>query len=209
MPEEQAPEFVKYYTRARKFPQLLGRFPDGTKIPGGPYTVQQLLAGVGIIAFGSMTMGIWGVFGGLGNVVVLIMTSVGVMFLIGRLPMNGRNPLFAAMGFVRASSAPRGGRYQGRPIKIRGPRHVTHRTNVWRGPLPEVTNPVIPHVTVEPVRHATTVKTRKRATPETVAVGALPRSESAGSSAPLTGVQALLARAGSPERNEAVHDGHA
>ena len=37
-PQSTSREVVKNYTRARKFPQLLGMTPDGKKLPGG--TVQ-------------------------------------------------------------------------------------------------------------------------------------------------------------------------
>lgn len=123
-------ETVKYYTRARKFPQLLGRMPDGTKIPGGPYTVQQLLAAIAVIVVGGLTIGTWGVFGSIGNVAVLFGLAFGVVFLIGRLPMNGRNPLFALLGLYRMLNAPASGRYQGKPVRFRRPRRVRHQVIV-------------------------------------------------------------------------------
>jgi hypothetical protein len=129
-------ETVKYYTRARKFPQLLGRMPDGTKIPGGPYTVQQLIAAIIIIVVGGLTIDTWGVFGVFGNVALLFGTAFGAVFLIGRLPMNGRNPLYALLGLYRVINAPTSGKYQGRPVKFRRPRRVRHRTSVYLGPLP-------------------------------------------------------------------------
>ncbi|SDU32423.1 hypothetical protein [Jiangella alkaliphila] len=129
-------ETVKYYTRARKFPQLLGRMPDGTKIPGGPYTVQQLIAAILIIVVGGLTIDTWGVFGVFGNIAVLFGAAFGAVFLIGRLPMNGRNPLYALLGLYRAMNSPASGRYQGRPVRFRRPRRVHNRTSVYLGPLP-------------------------------------------------------------------------
>ncbi|RIQ33615.1 hypothetical protein [Jiangella rhizosphaerae] len=129
-------ETVKYYTRARKFPQLLGRMPDGTKIPGGPYTVQQLIAAILIIVVGGLTIDTWGVFGVFGNIALLFGAAFGAVFLIGRLPMNGRNPLYALLGLYRVLNAPASGKYQGRPVRFRRPRRVRHRTSVYLGPLP-------------------------------------------------------------------------
>ena len=40
-PQSTSREVVKNYTRARKFPQLLGMTPDGKKLPGGPYSYTQ------------------------------------------------------------------------------------------------------------------------------------------------------------------------
>ena len=45
---------LKWYTRARKFPQLIGRTPDGTRIPGGPYTYTQVAAGVVTAVYASV-----------------------------------------------------------------------------------------------------------------------------------------------------------
>lgn len=129
-------ETVKYYTRARKFPQLLGRMPDGTKIPGGPYTVQQLIAAILIIVVGGLTIDTWGVFGVFGNIALLFGVAFGAVFLIGRLPMNGRNPLYALLGLYRVINAPASGRYQGRPVRFRRPRRIRSRTSVYLGPLP-------------------------------------------------------------------------
>ena len=41
--EKQQTEVARFYTRSRKFPRLIGRLHDGTKIPGGPYTVTQAI----------------------------------------------------------------------------------------------------------------------------------------------------------------------
>lgn len=204
--ESESFETVKYYTRARKFPQLLGKFPDGTKIPGGPYTIQQLIAGVGILAFGGFTMGIWGVFGGIGNIVVLFGLAFAAIFIIGRLPMNGRNPFFALIGLYKVSMAPRGGRYQGRPIRIRRPRTVTHKTNVWVGPLP-VDDPLdAMQVSLDPVEADSASRRRLAQIEATVTNGAraLPTATSGRSDMPLTGVQALLAKTGTEDHDKAV-----
>lgn len=205
MPEETF-ETVKYYTKARKFPQLLGRFPDGTKIPGGPYTVQQLLAGIGIIALGSMTMGIWGFLGGMGDILLLFGVAIFAMFMIGRLPMNGRNPFYAVIGFYKALAAPRGGRFQGRSVRIRKPRHLTHKTNVYYGPLPAIgPASITAEVTLERTDDPKLSRRRAPAGAAAPAAPALAPARSAGPptpNVPLTGVQALLARAGTTNDHE-------
>src|SRR5690606_4843782 len=136
MSDDESVETVKYYTRARKFPQLLGRMPDGTKIPGGPYTVQQLIVAITIIVIGGMSIDTWGVFGFFGNLALLFGSAFGAVFLIGRLPMNGRNPFYALIGLFRAIGAPSTGRYQGRPIRRRRARRLTHRVVVLIGDPP-------------------------------------------------------------------------
>ncbi|WP_116947857.1 hypothetical protein [Jiangella endophytica] len=203
-------ETVKYYTRARKFPQLLGRMPDGTKIPGGPYTVQQLIAAIVIIVVGGLTIGTWGVFGVFGNIALLFGVAFGAVFLIGRLPMNGRNPLYALLGLYRVLNAPASGRYQGRPVRFRRPRRVRSRTSVYLGALPG-TDPwaglepgvAADHELPDGLRH------RLGRTPEPVAE---PLAEPvtaiepvAAPAAPLSGVQALLALLPADQQDQPVN----
>ncbi|PZF82774.1 hypothetical protein [Jiangella anatolica] len=192
-------ETVKYYTRARKFPQLLGRMPDGTKIPGGPYTVQQLIAAILIIVVGGLTIDTWGVFGVFGNIALLFGTAFAAVFLIGRLPMNGRNPLYALIGLYRSLNAPASGRYQGRPVRFRRPRRIRHRTTVYLGPLPGTD----PWAELEPGVLAAAVAElpdglrqrleRTPAAPPAAEPVAIPEPAAAPAGRPLSGVQALLA----------------
>lgn len=170
-------ETVKYYTRARKFPQLLGRLPDGTKIPGGPYTIHQLLSGIAMLFIAAKTMGVWGVFGTIGNILFLIFLVYGTIFVVGRMPTNGRNPFQIAAGFVRVVTAPRAGRLAGRPVRLRRARRVTHSVNIYRGSLPAL-------------RAARSVGVSADFVFPTVAE---PTSAVKGSSVPLTALQSLLA----------------
>lgn len=196
-------ETVKYYTRARKFPQLLGRMPDGTKIPGGPYTVQQLIVAITIIVVGGMSIDMWGVFGTFGNIAVLFGATFGAVFLIGRLPMNGRNPFFALVGLFRAMGAPATGRYRGRPIRLRRPRTLTHRTNVYLGELPGTPAMATTGVAAGAALDAMPEQLRRRlrdrsSSPLDLPAGGEPTEAPAAKSGlpgPLTGVQALLALA--------------
>jgi len=58
--EKQQTEVARFYTRSRKFPRLIGRLHDGTKIPGGPYTVTQAIVAAVVLALGLVTRGLWG-----------------------------------------------------------------------------------------------------------------------------------------------------
>ncbi|MBB5787190.1 hypothetical protein [Jiangella mangrovi] len=210
-------ETVKYYTRARKFPQLLGRMPDGTKIPGGPYTVQQLIAAIVIIVVGGLTIDTWGVFGVFGNVALLFGTAFGAVFLIGRLPMNGRNPLFALLGLYRVLNAPSSGKYQGRAVKFRRPRRIRHRTNVFLGSLPGTDpwaglEPGIAAAAGTELPAGLTDGLRRRLErtppplPEAPGEPAAPEPVAAPATGPLSGVQALLALL-PPDQQDPAPDG--
>jgi len=136
MSEEHGVERVKWFTLARRFPQLIGRTPDGTRIPGGPYTVTQALGGIAVVVVGYMSMGVWAHFGGLGNFAVLFAVAGGAVFGLGRIPPGARNPFAIGVGVVRAVSAPKLGRVRGRSVRIRRPHTVTHRMIVCTPALP-------------------------------------------------------------------------
>jgi hypothetical protein len=121
---DDGPEVVKWYTRARRFPQLIGRTPDGARIWGGPYTFPQVTAAAAVLLVGVNTAGIWGRFGVIGNAVVLLGAAYGTALLLGRIPIGSRNPLSSAAGLLRALGAPAHGTLGGRPLRIRGPHRV-------------------------------------------------------------------------------------
>jgi len=137
--EANTVERVKWYTLARKFPQLIGRTPDGARIPGGPYTVTQAVGGLCILIVGYKTMPLWANFGTLGNFTVLIAVTGAAIFGLGRIPLGARNPVAISIGAIHAGTAPRRGRVRGRAVRIRRPHTVAHRIVVCTEP---VLNPV-------------------------------------------------------------------
>lgn len=180
-------EVVKWYTRARKFPQLIGRTPDGARIPGGPYTFVQVIAAGLMLLVGVNTMGWWARYGLIANALLLLSVTYGLVLLLGRIPPGSRNPLSICAGLSRALTAPPTGRLAGRPIKLRPPRQVRHNivlltTPTSAGPAghrPTATHQLSPQATAAPPQ--------QRAAP--------PRAPEVPTRlAPaLTGVQALLA----------------
>lgn len=120
-------EVVKWYTRARRFPQLIGKTPDGATIWGGPYTYTQVIAGVGFVVIGSKTTWLWGHFGLIGNALILLGCAYGLVVLLGRLPIGSRNPMSVGAGAVRALSSPTQGHLGGAPVRIRRPRPTRSR----------------------------------------------------------------------------------
>lgn len=82
----------RFYTGARKFKQLIGVFPDGTQIWGGPYTVTQFVLAlvVAVVGFGSRSIGLWG-----GNLIIdafyVIVVAAAAGFGVGKLPVSRRS----------------------------------------------------------------------------------------------------------------------
>lgn len=142
-------DVVKWYTRARKFPQLLGRFADGNKIPGGPYTITQAFGAGGVLLLAKNTTSIWAQYGLLGNAALLASVAYGVVLALGRVPPGARNPMSILAGIAHAVCAPRQGRIAGRPVRMRRPRRVQHRI-VIRHPAPIGTAATAPTTARQP-----------------------------------------------------------
>lgn len=123
-------EVVRWYTRARRFPQLIGRTPDGAQIPGGPYTFTQVIGTAAFLVVAVKTINLWGRFDLIGNALVLFVAAAAVVFGLGRLPIGARNPFSLLDGTLRAVTAPAAGRVDGRSVRIRRPRYVRSKVVV-------------------------------------------------------------------------------
>lgn len=127
MTEQQASSrsVVKMFTKARNFPQLIGKAPDGRKIPGGPYTLTQFV-GAGI-AGGLLwlTQSLWAQGSVITNGVIFLGVTGGTLWALGRLPQGARNPISVVRGVGRAATgAMSPSRINGEPIRIKRPHAV-------------------------------------------------------------------------------------
>lgn len=112
--DDQHRETGKFYGAARKFKQRLGTTPDGTTIPGGPYTVTQFVLGISVIALGLLTRPLWGETL-LQDVIYIGAATVAVVFLSGKIPSTRRNPFRMAQAVWRLLVRSRESAYRGRP----------------------------------------------------------------------------------------------
>ncbi|MFJ8405650.1 hypothetical protein ACIQ9K_34950 [Streptomyces microflavus] len=124
------------YTRGRKFPLVLVKWPGGRgRIWGGPYTLPQ--AGVLLAVFGLLllTRGVWAHFG-LVNFVIALGVPYGVSLLVRHVQVEGRSPLAVAASAVALVCKP-GGRTGGRPVRApsRAARKVIGVCSVTLNPL--------------------------------------------------------------------------
>lgn len=111
---------ARWYTSARRFPQLIGRTPDGSKLPGGPYTILQLVAAAVTVFVLWHTAWAWARFGFISNLLVAAGLLFGSVWLAGRLPYGMRNPLVIVGGWLSASERAMGGARP--PVRLRRPR---------------------------------------------------------------------------------------
>lgn len=121
---------ARFFTLARRIPTLFGRLHDGTRIPGGPYTVTQVVAAVVTAVVLWKSMALWARFGLLGNAALFVGLIVAVAFGAGRLPTGGRNPFAWAYGLLSLTFRRRGGRRRGQVLQVNRQRRVHHRFNV-------------------------------------------------------------------------------
>ena len=139
---------LKWYTRARKFPQLIGRTPDGTRIPGGPYTYTQVAAGVVTAVVLAQTTWLWAYGGLILNATIFIGATVGAVFAAGKLTPGMRNPIVLASGALNLMST--GYRLNGTAIATPKPNTATAAGPVTVFiPAPTLAKPIT--APVEPV----------------------------------------------------------
>lgn len=137
---EQPQVVVRFYTLARKIPFLLGKLGDWV-LPGGPYTLAQGGAFIGVAFIGQKTMPFWAT--NMAPIVawipVLILAAASAL-AAGHIPLKGRNPLMILWGVIGYTDAPAWGRQAGNTVALKRTRTVRHRSTspTWR-PAPSET----------------------------------------------------------------------
>ncbi|ODU06747.1 MAG: hypothetical protein ABS81_03800 [Pseudonocardia sp. SCN 72-86] len=188
--EKQQTEVARFYTRSRKFPRLIGRLHDGTKIPGGPYTVTQGIVAAVLLALGLVTRGLWGTGTILVDIPIVLLVAWGGAWGAGRLPATRRNVASIVLGAFGAVFSPAAGKYQEQTVKLRPPHFAGGTTTISVAAAPVTTptttvtsEPAVPTVAIA------TVEETPAPTAELVPAGAT------SARTPVTGVERLLAQA--------------
>ncbi|WP_329583558.1 hypothetical protein [Streptomyces sp. NBC_01361] len=114
------------YTHARRHPLVIGRFPGGGRLWGGPYTIPQAVVIAATFVVLMMFRPLWAHFGVLGNVVIAFALPYALGFLVRKVNVDGRNPLAVAGSVFGLMGAPSTGRMGGRPVKTPGRRRPLH-----------------------------------------------------------------------------------
>ncbi|WP_237189257.1 hypothetical protein [Rothia nasimurium] len=141
----------KFYTAARKFKQLIGQLPDGSTIPGGPYTITQFVPTLFLLipyalkikffGWGSMTAAV------VETLIVLGLCALSV-FALGQLPPTRRSIFHILTTYPNLVFSSKNGYWNGQKIKNHKlPEHFRTPEN----PAPE-----------EPKNHQTTTKTTQK-----------------------------------------------
>lgn len=122
---------LRWYTRARRIPRLVGKLPGSERgIPGGPYTMTQAIGAV-CVALGLLkTEPLWGQFGWVSNKVIVLVATAGTAFLLRLIKPGGRDPLSALTALLGVATASRHGRLRGRQLRAGRPVQVHARVRV-------------------------------------------------------------------------------
>lgn len=121
MSVEQPPEVIRHYTSTRRIPLMFGRLTDGMRIPGGPYSATQFLAGGVVLMLGNLTRPVWSFGSELTDYALLIALVVGAIFFTGRLPITSRHPIWAVVGAWTAFTESTSGTIAGRSFSLPKP----------------------------------------------------------------------------------------
>lgn len=81
---------ARFYTGARRFPILLARWSDGSRIWGGPYRASQVGAVLAMCVLLYLTRQLWLGLPNTGKVVLPAVLIIGVFVGVGKLPLTGR-----------------------------------------------------------------------------------------------------------------------
>lgn len=133
---------ARFWTSARRFPRLIGKTVNGDRIPGGPYTTAQAIGGFLTIWLLWETRPIWGWDQIIAEILMIAGAGWGMVWVLGKVPLNTKNPIILAGGLFGAVFSPRRGRTAGRAVLERDfgsgrrRRFGTQPAPVWIGRLP-------------------------------------------------------------------------
>lgn len=183
-------EIARFYTRSRRFPKMIGRMNDGSRIPGGPYTLTQVGVGGAVLLVMLVTRGLlWST----GEILLDLLVTAGIAFavtwLVGRIPMTRRNLLFAFLDGAAAMFKPFGGKYQGQTIRLAQP-HAAGGVSQALSPRPAQPAPSAVAPDPAPTPHPASIPQPRRQRRDTVPATAPAIMQHR----PETGVERLLAQ---------------
>ena len=112
------PLIGRCFTKARKHTLVVGHWPGGGRIWGGPYTVPQIIVAAATFAAAFLTRGLWA-HHGLVDVLPLVGVPYALALVVGRIHVDGRNPLSVAASALGLAASGSSGRMDGRPVRQR------------------------------------------------------------------------------------------
>lgn len=127
MSDDEQRSVARFYTRTRNFPKLIGKFTDGTRIPGGPYTLVQGAALVVVVVVGFIAKSLWSTGFVIFDLLILAAAGWGAAFIAGLVPIQSRSLISVATSYLSASFKPTEGVINGKKVLYRKPHAVYAR----------------------------------------------------------------------------------
>lgn len=185
---EQPQLVLRWYTRARRIPRMVGKLPGSERgIPGGPYTLTQISgAAVTFWVLSKVSPALVG-DGLIANLAVQVIPAVVVLFALRLVKPGGRDPVSSGIAACAVMTSSRWGRHGGRSLKPKKPVRV-HATVRVRLPAPQELCPTVP--AHEPVLAVAPVS------PPVLQPSADPAAPTPAGPVPVTALERLLALKG-------------
>jgi len=129
MADDNGPQLIgRSYTAGRRQPYMIRKWPGSQwALPLGPYTLTQLIVGVGSVLLLIQTRFLWAHFGAL-NLVIAIGVPVALTYAARRTRIEGRDPARAALGGLTYLLQPRAGYLRGESWRTAAP--TVHRQSI-------------------------------------------------------------------------------
>ncbi|GAB7035996.1 hypothetical protein AB0G35_23965 [Streptomyces sp. NPDC021749] len=109
------PLIGRCYTKARRHQNVVGTWPGGGRIWGGPYTWPQIIVAAATLAVLVLTAGLWA-HHGLLDALPLLGVPYALALVVGRVHVDGRNPFAVAASVLGLAVSGSSGRMDGRPV---------------------------------------------------------------------------------------------
>ncbi len=109
------PLIGRCYTKARQHQSVVGTWPGGGRIWGGPYTWPQIIVAAATLAVLLLTAGVWA-HHGLLDALPLLGVPYTLALVVGRVHVDGRNPFAVAASVLGLAVSGPSGRMDGRPV---------------------------------------------------------------------------------------------
>jgi len=119
---------ARFFTSARHVNIMVGKWPNGGRIPGGPYTPVQMLIGSVDLVVGKWTLPIWGGLLGsspLVQFIGLLIFAGAATWGSGKIPSTRRKLTDLSLDAVNAATVSSAGKYRGAGIRLQPPRIFT------------------------------------------------------------------------------------
>jgi hypothetical protein len=185
------------YTRARKHPLVIGKLPGAGRLPGGPYTITQVVTMVATFLLLVITKSLWAHFGAL-DVIVMIALPWGLAWVLRYARLDGRDPARALRSLLLYASTPLDSRLSARPQGAR-PQLVrgmctVHVRAAARTAEPDLAPALVPTPAPRPAPSARPARPAPaQAVPAAAPIPAAARLDAAAAPPARTGLQSLLA----------------